>query len=188
MSMRDYGIYHQGAIIHQEDFDPIKVITVYIEKALAITVPDCIKEALACNDFNAIAVLDLCNLLCISEYDRNSIKSYSDISNNLLADAERDEWFEWPNPLMGTKMVPVCVFSDIEGKFIADNDSDGYEDVCECFMFSLNFPLAWRVDEYTGPRSRDEAVALIREAAKPLLKDGIDWDARLGALIGSSCG
>ena len=188
MSMRNYGIFHQGAIFFQEDFDPAKVITAVLEDIIETTVPEHIKTALAGNDFSAGIVTELCGLLDMSGYSRDGFKSYSDISNSLVAEAGLEEWFNRPNPLMGTADVGVFIFSDIEGEYVFDTEhkENQYQD--DCFMFSLDFPLVWRIGDCTGPKSRSEVVELIREAARPLLKDDIDWEERLGALIGSSCG
>jgi len=188
MSMRNYGIFHQGAVFFHEDFDPAKVITAVLEVIIETTVPDHIKTALAGNDFSAGVVSELCGLLDMSNYSRDGFKSYSDISNSLVAQAGPEEWFDRPKPLMGTDDVGVFIFSDIEGEYVFDTERKESQQQDNCFIFSLDFPLVWRIGDYTGPKSRNEVIELIREAARPLLRDDIDWDERLGALIGSSCG
>jgi hypothetical protein len=105
-----------------------------------------------------------------------------------VAEAEREEWFNSSNPVMGTAEVSIFAFSDIEGDYIFDTEVKGMQEEDNCFMFSLDFPLLWRTDLYTGPKTRNEIVRLIRDAARPLLKDDINWDERLGVLIGSLCG
>jgi hypothetical protein len=153
------------------------------------TVPENIKTALTSNDFNPNIVTELCDLLDISSFHRDGFRKYSDISNNLVAEAERDEWFNYQEPLMGTEHTEVLVFSDIEGEYVYSGNEKENDLVEDCFMFALKFPNVWEIDEYKGIRTKDEVLDAIRNAAKPLLKDNIDcWSNRLGFLIGSSCG
>jgi hypothetical protein len=52
-------------------------------------------------------------------------------------------------------------------------------------MFSLEVPFVWDIaGDYTW-RTKDEIIGQITEAAKLLLKGGIDWYNRLGYLIAS---
>ena len=98
------------------------------------------------------------------------------------------EWFEdYDPPVMGTEKVSVYVFSEIEGDYSYDNDETEDEYLEDGYMFSLYVPFVWDIEKYKI-RTKEEIVQLIREAAKPLLKDNIDWDKRLGYLIGSSFG
>jgi hypothetical protein len=188
MSSRGYGIYQQGAIFHYEDFDPAKVITTVFEKCMETTVPENIRKALADSDCNTGIITELCDLLDISFFHRDGIKAFSDISNILVAEAERDEWFIGSEPLMGTDHVEVLVYSDIEGEYVYAGKEKEDNQIEDCFIFSLSFPKVWDIEEHKGIRTKEEAVQAIREAAKPLIKDNIDWSKRLGFLIGSSYG
>jgi hypothetical protein len=186
--MRNYGIYEQGAIIKNEDFDPVKVILAVCEKICNITLPDNIKSALQFNIFSRDIAVELCEMLDIDIEDSEEIQDYSYLSNTLLEEADSEEWFDGPDSLMGTSEISVNSFTDIEGEFVYDNQANKTEYIDALYMFSLYVPFVWDIGEYNGCRTKDETAQKVREAAKPLLKDAIDWNGRLGYLIGSSFG
>ena len=192
MSIRNYGIYHQGVIFHMEDFDPVKVIQAVCEKIYNIILPDNIKNALTNNKFDFEIFTELCALLDINVDKIEGINDYSYISNKLVADAESDEWFNRTETLMGTDKASVFIFSDIEGEYIYDSNEKETETVTDCYMLSLDFPAVWEINDYivknNGYRSRGEILRLICKTVQPLLKDTIDWENRLGYLIGSTYG
>ena len=195
MSIRNYGIYHQGVIFYMEDFDPAKVIQAVCEKIYNIILPDNIKNALTNNKFDFEIFTELCALLDINvdEIDNiERINDYSYISHKLVADAEYDEWFNGTETLMGTDKASVFIFSEIEGEYIYDNNEKETETVTDCYMLSLDFPAVWEINDYivknNGYRSRGEILRLICKTVQPLLKDGIEWENRLGYLIGSTYG
>jgi hypothetical protein len=187
--MRSYGIYQQGAIFKQEDFEPAKVILAVSEKICNITLPENIKSALQLNIFNKDMALELCKKLEIEIKDTQGVQSYSYISDALISEAHLPEWFEESDsPLMGTNEISVYVFSDIEGDYCYDNAETKNEYVEDGYMFSFYVPLTWNIKKRDNWQTREEIVEQLRETAKPLLKDGIDWDKRLGYLIGSEFG
>ena len=188
MSMRNYGIYQQGAIFYPEDFDPAKVIMTVCVKIMEVTVPDNIQTALAERNFNPAIVAEICELLGIPKNMRDNYKCYADISNSCVADAEAEEWFSGREPLMGTSEAEVMIFSDIEGDYVFDAEFKGSQYADDCFMFSVPFPCAWQIADFQGAKDRESILANIRVAAQPLLKDDIDWSDRLGILIGSTFG
>jgi hypothetical protein len=188
MSSRSYGIYQQGAIFYRDDFDPAKVIIAVIEKCHEDTVPDHIRTALAENRFVPNIASELDEIFDMRMDDHEEKTDYSYISNSLVDDSEQNEWFIGNEPLMGTDSAEVLVYSDIEGDFVYANNETGDDIIEGCFMFALSFPKAWDIEEHKGIRTKEEAVQAIREAAKPLLKDNIDWSKRLGFLIGSTYG
>jgi hypothetical protein len=53
--------------------------------------------------------------------DENEIQDYSHISDALISDCCLQEWFDSPNPLMGTPEININVYDDIEGDFVYDN-------------------------------------------------------------------
>jgi len=187
--MRNYGIYMQGAIIKKEDFDPGKVILAVSEKICGITLPDTIKTNLINNVFDSETTVALCEMLEVEVEDRNTMQDYSYISDKLIEEAHLPEWFEESDSsLMGTDGISVYVYSDIEGDYSYDDGDHWDEYVENGYMFSLHFPVVWDIRKHSDWKTKDEIVQQIRETAKPLLKDGIDWKKRLGYLIGSSFG
>ena len=182
MSCRNYGIYITGAIIKKEDFDPAKVIITICERIYKFTLSDDIKTSLYNNEFNRETVAKLCEVL---EFDIDSIYDYSDISNKIISDSCLSEWYaDYYPPLIGSNEVEFAVFNEIEGDYYyAGKNEDEY--IEDCYMFSLFTPFVWDINDYKGCRTKDECVQKIREAAKTLLKDDIDWEKRLGYLIGS---
>jgi hypothetical protein len=187
--MRNYGIYVQGAIIKKEDFDPVKVILAVSEKICRITLPDNIKTALNLNIFNRDVALEVCELLEVEIEDENELQDYSYISDKIIDEAHLPEWFEESeSPLMGTDGISIYAFSEIEGDFCYDDDEHSDEYMADGYMFSLYSPLVWNIRKRNDWKTKAEIVQQISETAKPLLKDGIDWDKRLGSLIGSTFG
>ena len=189
MSMRNYGIYQQGAIIRKEDFDPVKVILAVIETIYGITLPDNIKTVLSDNIFDRETAAALCGMLEIEIEDENELQDYAYISDKIIESADLAEWFEEADsPLMGTNDMSVYVFSEIEGDFYYDGSEHTDEYMENGLMFSIYFPMVWDIKDSDGWETKEEIVCRIRETAKPLLKDGICWEKRLGYLIGSSFG
>jgi hypothetical protein len=189
MSYRSYGIYQHGAIFKQEDFEPAKVILAVSEKIYEIALPENIKSTLHLNIFNKDMALEICEELEIEIKDTQELKDYSYISDALISEAHMPEWFEQsPSPLMGTKEMSVYVFSDMEGDYYYDNDEKSDEYVADGYMFSFEIPFIWDIRKRDSWHTREEIVEQLRESAKPLLKDDIDWDKRLGYLIGSEFG
>ena len=187
MSMRNYGIYQQGAIFKQNDFAPEKVILAVCEKINNITLPDNIKKALQNNIFDIDIAVELCEILDIEH--NGEIKDYSYISDKLISEACLSDWFEDSDtPLMGTGEISVYVFSEIEGDYYYDNDEVEEEYVEDGYMFSFYLPFVWNIKKHKNWHTRDAIVQKLREVSKPMLKDDIDWDKRLGSLIGSSFG
>ena len=110
MSMRNYGIYMQGAIIRKEDFDPVKVILTVSEKICGITLPDDIQTVLRGNIFERETAVMLCGTLEIDIEDENELRDYAYISNKLIEEAHLPDWFEEvDSPLMGTNDISVYV-------------------------------------------------------------------------------
>lgn len=188
MSMKTYGIYDQGAFFKQEDFDPVKVILAVMTKIDGVTPPDNIMQALIGGVFDETVASEICEMLDIDVDNTGDVANYQHISDILVSDVLRDEWFDGHTPLMGTDKAPISVYTDIEGEFIFDNDETGNECVEECYVFSLYQPYTWDISEHKGFKTRSEVVEHIKEVAAVLLKDDIDWDKRLGYLIGSHFG
>lgn len=186
MSMRSVGIYEQGAIFRSEDFDPVKVILAVSEKIMGISLPDDIKDSLVHDTFNPQTAIRLCELLEIDPADIKELTDYSRISNYLVNEAGFNDWFDGSNSLMGSKEVSVSVFSNISGEFMYDCCDNMDELVEDCFMFVIDFPFAWKIGDYQGLRTKPDVLHHISETAKSLLKDDIDWEKRLGALIGAT--
>ena len=186
MSMRNYGIYNQGAFFKQEDFDPVKVILAVMTKIDGVTPPDNIMQALTAGVFDETVAAEICEILDVD--NKGNITDYQQISDILVSEVLRDEWFDGNTPIMGTDKAPVSAYTDIEGDFVFDNDETEDEYVEECYVFSLRQPFVWDISEHKGFRTRNEVVGHIKEAAAVLLKDDIDWDKRLGYLIGSTFG
>ena len=179
-----YGVYFQGAVFYKGDFDPVKVIQAAAKYIRGISFPERIASVLEQGTFDRDIALEICDLLDIAVSDRGSVEDYSYISDIFLRDS--DDWFEAPDPIMGSPRLGVEVFNDVAGEFRYFDKSIGSDTISECFMFALPCPLVWEIGIYEGPRTKEEVICLIRDTAKPLLKDDIDWDSRLGDLIGSS--
>ena len=188
MSCRNIGVYLQGAIIKKEDFDPVKVIPAVCEKVRGISLPDNIKKALTDGKLDRETGEKLCEILDIRHINIEEIEDSACIASTLLQEGDFKEWFEEPYNLMGSPQLEVTVINELEGDFIYDNSVQYDEPVENILMFSLNFPLVWNINGYISRnnyRSRGEVLRLIRKTAQPLLKDDIEWENRLGYLIGS---
>ena len=185
MSCRNIGVYVQGAIIKKEDFDTVKVIQAVCEKIHGTPLSDEIKNSLTNGKFDREIAEKLCEML---DVNADEIEDYVCISSVLLEDADFTEWFEEPYNLMCSHELDITVINELEGDFIYDNGCYYEESVENILMFSLNFPLVWNINKYISGdnyRSRGEVLRLIRKTAQPLLKDDIEWENRLGYLIGS---
>lgn len=184
MAMRDYALHVIGAIIFDEDFDPTKVIKVIADECGACFC-ELTRNAISNGIFNDNAAKEICGELNVP-YKAEDIKSFSVISNILLDD--KRDWFDGEDRFMGNDEIGVELFTDIEGVFRYTHQEDKTEQITECLMFTLTTPFPWEIDNYTGPRSKEQVIRLLQEVSKPLLKDNIDWESRLGELLGTVFG
>ena len=75
------------------------------------------------------------------------------------------------------------LFSDLNGVFMFSDEDKPHEDVeGECLMLCFNVPHVWNIRDAVIPCDKRIAVFQLQEATKSLLKDDIDWEARLGCL------
>ena len=81
------------------------------------------------------------------------------------------------------EMVHAKLFSDLNGIFMFGDEDKPHEDVeGECLMLCFNVPYVWNIRDAVIPCDKRIAVFQLQEATKSLLKDDIDWEARLGCL------
>ena len=81
------------------------------------------------------------------------------------------------------EMVHAKLFSDLNGIFMFGDEDKPHEDVeGECMILCFNVPYVWNIRDAVIPCDKRIAVFQLQEATKSLLKDDIDWEARLGCL------
>lgn len=190
MSMRSYGVYYQGAMFSEEDFDSVKVVIKCAEDCGTNLSPE-EKQLIRTNTVDRDLVKKLCDALGIHPVEGDEINDYKFFSDELIKDIS--EWFEDcdcsdSQPVLGTEDINVYIVSEIEGDFIYDNLDREDEYVTDCFIFAFYTPFAWKHESDHFPKNIDEAVAMLRKAGEKLLKDDIDWAKRLGELVGSAFG
>jgi hypothetical protein len=181
MSMRYYPFRAAGAIIRDEDFDTTKLIT-SIAKKRDIELSKKATDALIQDNFNQEAAEEIYTKLELPDYTKANATDYSGILRELLDD--KDNWIE-DYLEQDSNGITLERFVNVEANFYIGNDEEYVENT---LVFTLDSPLPWEIDNYTGPKSKKDVVALIENAAKELLKDDIDWESRLGQIIGAYFG
>jgi len=184
MRPRNYGIYHQGARFTDEDFDAIKLIKHYLE-AFEIFLSERSFQKLQERQFDAATASELCDAFSI-DMPAKELADYSFLCSDLLE--ERTELFyvgDGETSPFRTEHMYGVMYTDLDGEFYLEGQEES-EELGECVMM-LAFPVryVWNQAANPGPKNRQQAVEMLREAGSRLLRDDIDWDKRLGHLIAS---
>lgn len=183
MSMRYYPIYTQGATFYVKDYDPIKVIQ-------AVSIADeeqfsqKTQDLLCSGIYDRDAAEEICQKLSLT-FDGGAT-DYSTLSDQLLDDLS--DWITDGPGVINVGTVATNYFTDLEAEFRFDSEEIEDEFVDTCLIMTVPSPFIWNIADYDGPRTRQEVTELIRNAAKTLFKDNIDWERRLGELIGTTFG
>lgn len=191
MAIKNYGIYYQGAMFTKEDFDVAKVI-IKLASETDMELSFSKKQSIQTNTVDWDLINELCERFGVNQPEEDEMNAYKFLSDQLLNDIE--EWMddcdcEDCQPVLGTENVIIAEYiSEIEGEFIYSDLNQSRKNITECYIFAFHTPLAWKHDDDCFPKNIDEAVSMLRNAGKKLLKDDIDWKSRLGELIGSAFG
>lgn len=183
MSMRYYPVYSQGAIIYSEDYDPVKVIITLSEELVGGLSPE-IQSVLKSNVYDQEVAQEICGLLDVT-FDPNAT-DYSFISDNFTEDLSY--WIDDGYGKIENGIVESFYFTDLEAEFRYASEDIENERLESCLILSLHSPLIWGIAEFDGPKTKQEVIDCIREAVKHLLRDDINWERRLGDLVGTTFG
>lgn len=185
MPIHNYGIYHQGARFTDDDFNTIKLILHYL-KTLNLSISEKAFKNLQERKFDIDTARELCVAFDNEMPQDQDTVDYNFIRTDLLE--EIDEFFyvndNEPSPF-NTDHVTGIRDTEIEGEFFIEGSEEGEELDEYVMMLAFNVPHVWNRKDDTGPKTRQEAVEMLQEAAKTLLRDDIDWDKRLGVMIAS---
>lgn len=186
MSQHVIGLYLQGAIIHDEDFDPGKTV-VCIAKYLENALPNPLSEKiLSGTELEQTELKEICEAV---DVDPATVKNVSDISKELLR--HKSELFDEDSksPLPGDSQIQIEYISGMDNMvFRWDNPQFGEAELYNCLVIGLSAPKVWTLDQYNGFVGRDAVIARLREFGAPMLKDDVPWDDRLGEVIATTAG
>ena len=177
--VHEYGVYEQGAMFSREDFDPMKTISHFC-KMYEIELTEEIKK-----EIEADKVTDEhFDFLCTKLEVKPKTKTLQAICVAALNPYELNDLFLPDAPVtFENEMVHAKLFSDLNGIFMFGDEDKPHEDVeGECLMLCFNVPYVWNIRDAVIPCDKRIAVFQLQEATKSLLKDDIDWEARLGCL------
>lgn len=173
------GIYEQGALFSRNDFEPYKTIK-YLFDIYGIKLSKRLEERIKNNTVDECDMRFLCEILEAKPAELNlqsicvaALNPY-ELNDLFLPDA--DVKFE-------NEMVHANLFEDIDGLFMFDDADKPHKEIKgECLMLCFNVPNVWDIRNAVIPADKRIAVFQLQEATKSLLKDDIDWEARLGSL------
>jgi hypothetical protein len=134
------------------------------------------------DNFNQEIAEEICSKLELPDYTIANATDYSGILRELLDD--KDNWIE-DYLKRDSNGITLEQFADVEASFYVGSDEEYVENA---LVFTLDSPLPWEINNYTGPKDKKDVVALIENAAKELLNDDIDWESCLGQIIGTFFG
>jgi len=174
-----YGIYEQGALFSREDFDPYKTIK-YLFDIYGIKLSNKLEEVIR---YNKVCEADL-NFLCDVLEVKPEVRNLQAICAAALNPYELNDIFMTDADIkFENEMVHAKLFSDINGIFMFDDEDRPHEEISgEYMMVCFNIPHVWDIRNAIIPGDKRIAVFQIQDATKALLKDDIDWEARLGSL------
>ena len=177
--VHEYGVYEQGAMFSREDFDPAKTIS-YFCNMYEIELDEEIKKEIEIGKVTDEHFDFLCTKLEVNPKE----KTLQAICVAALNPFELNDLFLPDAPVkFETEMVHAKLFSDLNGIFMFDDKDKPHEDVKgECMMLCFNVPYVWNIRDAAIPCDKRIAAFQLQEATKSLLKDDIDWEARLGCL------
>ena len=177
--VHEYGVYEQGAMFSREDFEPMKTIS-YFCKMYEVELDEEIKREIATDKVTDEHFEYLCNKLDVKPND----KTLQAVCIAALNPYELNDLFLPDAPItFENEMVHAKLFSDLNGVFMFSDEDKPHEDVeGECLMLCFNIPFVWDIEDAVIPCDKRIAVFQLQEATKSLLKDDIDWEARLGCL------
>lgn len=175
----EYGIYEQGAIFTREDFDPLKTVLYFSNltgKKLKTKVVERLKKGIE----NRKDIKYLIKAFKI----KPEKKTLASICCELLNPCELDDLVA--NEVLENEMVYANYYSDISGTFYFSDDFKKFESIDdECLVMCFHIPKAWNMKDAVVPANERNAVFQVEQAAKPLLKENINWEERIGELYAS---
>lgn len=174
------GVYNQGALFYREDFDVLKTIRYFCDM-YRINLDDEIVHEIKNNDITDEHFAFLCNELEVN----TDVKTLQELCSAALNSYEINDLFiDSAKSGIGNDMVFGKLYPDLQGLFMFYDDMPHKTIAGECMMLCFNVPYAWDIKNVIIPVDRRIAVFQLQQATKPLFKDNIDWDKRLGCLYG----
>ena len=174
------GIYNQGALFYREDFDVLKTIHYFCDM-YKINLDDEIIQEIKNDAVTNEHFAFLCNELEV----KSEVKTLRELCNEALNPYEINDLFlDGAKSEIGNDMVFGKLYPDLQGMFIFYDDMPHKIITGECMMLCFNVTYAWDIRNVIVPADRRVAAFQLQQAAKPLLKDSIDWSRRLGCLYG----
>lgn len=182
MSTENFSVYLQGARFDNNDFDAIKLMLFYLSKK-NISLSARSFQKLQERQFDIKTAKELCCVFGTTMSEGDMTEDYNFIMAELLDDVTSLFYVnEGEVSPFNTENAYGFMFPELEGEFLFDSEKEAEElDGC-LMMLCFSVPYVWSQDN-KGPKTRQQAVEMLHEAAKPLLRSDIDWDERLGKAI-----
>lgn len=182
MSMRDYPLYYQGSLLTPEVFDAVPLLRYLLEKD-EIDLSSEAAESLEAGQLTPALQAELCDAFYMDDVPYASLDDFKDEMLTYNSDA-----YETLESLLNQqKGVSYHYLRDIEADFYY---SDGHpsDSVENAALLAFSIPLVWKPRGEAQPSSLEEAIAWLNNAGVPVFQDDIDWEPRLGELLGTIYG
>lgn len=185
MSQQVIGLYLQGAIVHDEDFDPRKTVICIAEYLNNPLPAPLVEKILSGAQLEQSELSEICAAV---EADPNTEKNVADICKELLRN--KSELFDEDekSPLPGDSQIQIEYISEDNMVFRWDNPYFGEAELYSCLIIGLDAPKVWTLDQYKGPVGKEAVIARLMEYGAPMLKDDVPWEDRLGEVIATTLG
>lgn len=178
--VHEYGVYEQGAMFFREDFDPVKTIN-YFCKMYGIELSEEIKKEIETDTVTDENFDFLCKELEVNPEERTL---QSMCTQTLNPYEIYDLLLENADVKIGNDMVYTSVYSNLIGDFMFYDEDKPWDHIDgECMMLCFSVPYVWDIQNANIPADKNEAILQLKDAAKSLLKDDINWEDRLGSLF-----
>lgn len=175
----EYGVYEQGAFFTRDDFDPYKTI-LYILGLSEKKFKPMVIERLKRREERRKDIRYLIKAFDIKPEE----KTLDSICIELLSSCELSDLAA--NCVLDNEFVYANYYCDIVGTFYYFDDRERFEDIDdECLVMCFHIPKAWNMKDAVVPANERNAVFQLEQAAKPLLKENINWKERIGELYAS---
>lgn len=182
MSMRDYPLYYQGALLASDVFDAARLIR-HLLKEYEIDLSYEATEALEAGELIPVLQEELCEAFCMDDAEYESLDEFKD---EMLA--YNTDVFETLQPLLNQQAgVSYHHLSGVNANFYYRYEPHS-ESMDAANMLVFPTPLAWEPHDEKQPSSLEEAISWLNNAGELVFQDEIDWMPRLGELLGTAYG
>lgn len=182
MSMRENPFYYQGVLLTPEDYDPDQLLS-FLLKQYEVELGDTAGDALEDGILNAELQDALTEAFDLDAHGFQFLEEY--VEELLSANPEVYEQLE--TVLNQHDGLSYHRLSDITGDFCYSYEPRN-EVISDGHMLAFNTPMAWGPFDGRFPGSLAEAIDWLNMAGKPIFRDEIDWEHRLGELYGTEFG